>query len=222
MSDQPPSAPRRRPRRLPQQPSKESRFIGYVVLGFGTLAVIAMLMIAFGGNEDAPQTPEQQNLQKELAAAQTAPVDLAEKKETALQFKRQKKIDQGDMQGGWQAAIGDYLAVMQIQKGAFQIIMALPDPNMPRKYFSGTFTTLDDLIILKPQPQWGEPKKPANSPIVYDALTSSTFPMIVGFDGGKMVWQNVPPGVEERVYVPARSPLLSLGDMDYIIWKKTD
>lgn len=221
MSDQPPSQPRPR-RRPPAKPSsRESRFIGYLVLGFGTLAVIAMLMIAFGGGDETAQTQEQASLQKELSSIEAPARASEEPEEDKLYLKRQKKIDEGDIQGGWQSMIGEYLAVLQIQKGSFQIIMALPDPQMPRKYFSGTYNILDDLIVLNPQLKWGEPKKPAGAKFSYSRLTSSGFPMVVGFENGNMVWQNTPQ-TEKRMYVPSRSPLLSLGGMDYIIWKKAD
>jgi hypothetical protein len=220
MTDQSPNPPRPRPRPAPVSKSRESRFIGFLVLGFGALAVIAVLMMAFSGPDAVPLTQEQEVLSKELAAVESpsAPAQVAQQKPV---LKRQKKISESDMQGGWQAVIGDYLTVLQIQKGAFQIIMALPDPQMPRKYFSGTYTILDDMIVMKPVFKWGEPKKPAGSTITYSRLTSSSIPMIVGFDRGNMVWQNVSQD-ETRIYVPLRSALLAGSDQDYIVWKKTD
>jgi hypothetical protein len=221
MNDQPPQSGRPRHRPAPHPPSQESRFIGYVVLGFGALAVIAVLMLAFGGSNDVELTAEQTALGEELTRIEAPSEAEAQKPQQKLYLKRQKKIDADDMQGGWQAVIGDYLTVLQIQKGAFQIIMALPDPNRPRKYYSGTYRILDDLIVLKPEFKWGAPKRPPGSDITYTRLTASSFPMIVGFDKGNMVWQNAPRS-ETRVYVPPRSPLLSGTNMDYIIWKKMD
>jgi len=73
MSDQPsapaPRQPRPRPRQGAPRPSqsRESKFIGYLVLGFGIVAVAAVLLLAFTGS-DAPDTAVPQPTPQQSAA----------------------------------------------------------------------------------------------------------------------------------------------------------
>ncbi len=175
--------------------SRESRFVGYLVLGFGVLAIIAVLIIALGGKKEE------------------TPVVAGAKPEA------QSLIAQSDMEGDWQAAIGKFTAVLQIRKNVYQIILAQPDPNAPRYYSSGTFKVVEDVMVLTPRIDWPPPASPAGKKIGYSILTQAPFPMIAVFKDGGMLWQN-PPQSEKRVRAPLTSPIFKSERVDYVSWKK--
>lgn len=207
-------------------PSRESQFIGYLVLALGIVAVISVLLMALSGGVDTnspePDPKITQALQNEMASSPqnnvSSPMPAATPE---LALKRQNGVKANDLNGGWKASIGDYVAVMQIDKGLFQIILAPATPGLPRIYTSGTFKMLDDIAILEPRSDWKAPKAAPNTNIQYERLTRGTFPMVVGFQKGAMIWQNVPVS-EKRIYVPPRSPLLLDQGQDYIVWKSLD
>lgn len=202
--------------------SPESRFIGYLVLGLGVLAVISVLILAFSGgpdiSEDNPDPQVAQRLQTDMPKRSSG---QAAAPKPQLVMPRQKGVDMDDLEGSWMANIGPYVAVMQIGKGAYQIILARAEPEFPRIYSSGTISMIDDIAVMKPRSDWKAPATPAGSGISYERLTRGTYPMIAGFKDGAMIWQNVPQG-ETRTYVPPRSPLLLDRSRDYIVWKKQD
>lgn len=215
------------PRRLRQSHAgmPGSRLIGYLILGVGILAVMGVLILALGRNnivmdEREPDAKTAASLQQamEMSPYTSGAGETANKEEQALVLPRVKSIRDAQVQGGWQSMIGDYVAVLQIEKGAFQIILAPVRPDFPRLYSSGTYRILDDIIVLTPRLDW---KAPSGQGIVYERLTTGSYPMIAGFQDGAMVWQNVPAG-EERIYVPPRSPLLLESGKNYIVWKKVD
>jgi len=201
--------------------SRESQFVGYLVLGLGVLSVITVIILAFSNrgvdtDEKAPDARITASLESGLSKGMTSGAAKADNAQLAMA--RQSGIKAGDLQGGWKAAIGPYVGVLQMDKGVFQIIMARPEPEFSRLFSAGTYKLVDDLIVFTPQMDW----KPAGAGNVrYERLTAGQYPMIVGFKNGAMVWQNVPQS-EKRVYVPSRSPLLSDTDKNYIVWKKTE
>lgn len=230
--DVPAGAPR--VRRPPSKPvSRESRFIGYLVLGFGVLAVIAVLVLAFAGNDDtAPAAPGATTAANGPAAAPAKPVaaeDLAlgitnppasrSAPVTDLFFTRDPNFRVAGMEGDWQSAIGRYTAVLQIRKNVYQLILASPDPAAPRFYSSGTYISREDVIMLYPRNDWPPPAPPKGRAISYSKLTRAPFPVIARFDGGSMLWQNVP-REEKRVMAPYRSPLFMSEDVAVATWKK--
>lgn len=218
MSDQPSPRPRR-----PAQPpalSKESRFIGYLVLGFGLLAVITVIIIAVNG-KSGDQSPQDETAAQLVQGLVDTPVSKPPAPKKELVFPRSPDVDESDMQGAWQAAIGRYTSVLQFNKGVYQIIMASPDPNAVRLYSSGTYKGLEDILVLTPKLDWPQPVSPEGKKITYDMLTRAPFPVIVLFDKGKMIWQN-PPQSERRVLVPYKNPLLVDDKEHYIVWSKLD
>ncbi len=211
-----------RRRRAVQEMSPESRFVGYLVLGLGVLAFISVLILAFAGPDVSEEGPDPQvagRLQTDMAS-QSRREEALDKAQLVLP--RQKGVDMGDLQGSWMANIGPYVAVMQIGKGAYQIILARGEPEFPRLYSSGTISMIDDIAVMQPRADWKAPAAPAGSGIRYERLTRGSYPMIAGFKDDAMIWQNVPQGVETRTYVPPRSPLLLDPSRDYIVWKRQD
>lgn len=213
----------RKPMPRPMTP-QQSQLVGYVVLGAGVLAVIGVLMLAFSGNaptsvpEPSPQVAE--SLQEDISRQTLAPnKSAAPPAQPKLVLKRQK-VSAGSLTGGWKALIGDYIAVIQMDKGAYQVILAHADPVVPRLYSSGTYALMDDIITLSPRSDWKAPTPPAGSGIRYERLTRGDYSMIAGFKDGAMIWQNVPD--DEKRLSASRSPLLLEQDDDYIVWKKAD
>ncbi len=207
--------------------SKESRFIGYLVLGFGVLAIITVLILAFGGGEKTEkkntkkETPVQEvvKLAPELLPAAPAPVvKKVEPLKEELLFKRNPNFDAAKMNGEWQAAIGDYTAVLQVDKNVYQVILAGENEQVARIYSSGTFKVMEDIVMLTPQKNWPQPATESKE-IKYRKLTTAAFPVVAYFNDDEMIWQN-PPRSEKRVLTPRKSPLLLSQDQEAILWKR--
>src|SRR5690606_14837172 len=106
--------------------SKRSELLGYLILGFGILAAVSVLIMALSGvnkDENLPDPVIAEQLQNDLSQNK-AQVAVTTSEEQDLVLKRQKKININDLAGGWQARVGDYTGVMQMNKGLFQIILA--------------------------------------------------------------------------------------------------
>lgn len=203
------------------------------MLGFGVLAVVAVLILALGGRgaNDAPDADTVEALQAEMAASpqerepapeQAAPAPAAAPTrpyENTVQFPRQKKIEPEAIAGSWQTAIGRYTAVAQMNEGRFQIIIAAPEPQAPRIYSSGTYRVFDDIVEFTPQAHWPAPTPPPGLSLSYNQLTQASFSFVVTFRGGRMVWQNAPSS-ERRVYTTLRSPLFMTEDVNFVAWQK--
>ena len=235
---------RARPKPRVQQ-SKESKFVGYVVLGFGLLAVLAVAVIALGGGDNAekvdtatardpaynfgrptqnPAPPAPTNLNARAAqdlAANLPPVQAPPplRAKGELFFARQPKLDARAIEGTWQAVVGKYTAVLQIGAGRYQVVLANPYEYGYRLYSAGTYNKTEDILRLTPQNSWPVPNTPAGMPISYSKITTAPFPVIAAVDQGRMFWQN-PPRSEKRVLVPNTLPLLVGEPQDYIAWQK--
>lgn len=225
-----------KPRR--QKPiSKESRFVGYLVLGFGLLAVIAVLVLAFSGGGDdntpvadkasgsasasATQAPAPALLPRDLVNDLSALESKSAKSVTTsrdLLFERTPRFDASAMEGDWQTMIGKYTVVLQIRKDVYQIILANTDPAAPRYYSSGTFHVIEDIIMLSPRQDWPPPSS-GSGQVSYAKLTRAPFPVIARYEGGKMLWQN-PPESEKRVNGPYTSPIFMAENVRLATWQK--
>lgn len=226
MSDQPPSQPRPKQRPVNRPPpSAESKFIGYLVLGFGILAVVAVLMIAFMGR--GPDTDvTQPDIQKAEAirakedtliqAPQVIPPPLVYK----LPFKRQPDFDKSSLDGNWQTMIGMFTSVLQMNKGVYQIILAGDDPYMPRYYSSGTYSLIEDIILFEPQMNWPKPVTKSGGGN-YLPITVAPFNIMTAMYEGKMLWANIPPD-EERVTRIFEPPVFLSEDVEYVVWKRVE
>ena len=207
--------------------SKESKFIGYLVLGFGVLAIITVLILAFGGaDKKTTKTTKKETPVKEvvklapelLPSAPTAVPKKTEAPQQELLFKRNPDFEAEKMNGEWQASIGQYTAVLQVDKNVYQVILASENEQVARIYSSGTFKVMEDMVMLTPQKNWPQPAA-ASKEIKYRKLTTAAFPVVAYFDGDEMIWQN-PPRTEKRVLAPRKSPLLLSQDQEAILWKR--
>lgn len=219
--------------------SKESRFIGYLVLGFGVVAVLAVLILAFSGGGDPEERAADPKVAQELVADMAPPVTsntpkasvpvlqiqpLPEAKPVLpvappkeLYFKRDPDLSASDMEGTWQAAIGRYTAVLQMQRGAYQITYGQANPQAARLYSLGTYKVTEDMVELSPRFDWPAPA--SRSGAGYEILTRSPFPVIAAMQGGRMLWQN-PPQSEDRVVAPYKTPAIAGENVNYIVWQK--
>lgn len=229
----------------PLKPSKESQFVGYLVLGFGILAVIAVLIVAAKkfGNTPQPQQATQtqpsqpvptlppentKETQKRIAQDLLTTMNTAPEKPKAqpkiapkkdLYFSRQPGLKPESITGAWQALIGQSTAVLQMNGGTYQIVLADPKEYSRRLYSSGTYTILDDMILLNPRMDWSAPTPPVGTDVFYQSITTAPFPVMVGMKGGRMLWQN-PPSTETRVYVPRAMPLMQDRSQGFITWQR--
>jgi hypothetical protein len=236
------SAPRkpqgqRPPVRRPQRPplSKESRFVGYLVLGFGVLAVVTVLLLAFGQKgpdvasapqpeaenvatltQDIQPVPQQTATPQSVPAVSPPPV-IVDTPKPELYYARQPDVDMRAMEGAWQSMIGEYTGVLQIQNGTYQIILATQRPNAPRLYSLGTYSTIEDIVTLTPRLDWPAPASQLGAS--YEVLTRAPFSLLVGMYKGRLLWQNVPHS-EDRVLTVSRSPLFLDNSVNYIVWQK--
>jgi hypothetical protein len=241
--------PNVRARKKPRPPaSRESRFIGYLVLGFGIVAVVSVLLIAFQQKSPTGKPELKEEAQKEKQAPAPEPMvsnpmntphpgavqDLAgqfvpdpekiaaaevKQVEPDLYFKRQPDVDAKRFIGAWQSAIGKYTAVLKMDGRVYQVILADPNEYGRRLYSAGTYKVIEDIIILTPQTSWPKPLPPVGQEVAYDNITTAPFPAIAAIVDGRMLWQN-PPRSEKRVLVPYALVITMSEDQPYIVWKR--
>ncbi len=218
---QPQQNPRKR--RRPPPPPKESRLIGYIVLSVGAIALISMLVIAFADRTAPPpdNAVPAKTLVPELMDLSNGPPPPQPQTDEDLKLDRQPAIDLAEIEGAWQAMVGDYTGVLQLQKGSYQIILANPDPVRARLYSSGTYKTLEDILVLTPRLDWPAPTSAQGTAVTYEVFTRGAFPVLVSRSGGKMTWQN-PPQSEKRVVVPFKSPVMAVGHVDTVTWQRLE
>lgn len=202
--------------------SAESRFIGYVVLGFGILAVVAVLMLAFMGRTPETKVVQQPDPQKTEAIAGKSiplikpPKPIPPPPEYTSPFKRQPEFNKDDLDGNWQTMIGKYTSVLQMNKGVYQVILAGDNPKTPRYYSSGTYKVIEDIIVFEPQLDWPPPITKTGRDN-YQTITLAPFNMMTALKDGKLLWANIPPN-ENRASRIVQPPLFMSEDVDYVVW----
>jgi len=216
-----------------------------VVLGFGVLAVVTVLILAFSGKPSEPELVEAQlpipsappvrsgpvtapvaqertdtrSIMEQMGISRTPAQTQQPAPKSKLVFARQKNVPAEYFIGGWQAMIGSYTAVAQLDGKVYQIILAPADPNAARTYSTGTYTVSNDLITFTPQTHWPAPNPGAGRYVAYSKLTRGEFSLLAAFQDGKMYWQNAP-DTERQVYTTPKSPLFMTEDVNYVAWQK--
>lgn len=208
----PPKSPRKKPRPAPV--SAQSKWIGFVVLGFGVVAVAAVILMALNMNA----TPAEQ-AQQELADSVKSMPSEESVPEPATEYKRQKNVKPADITGMWQTNINGGKAVVQIENGVYRIVVSFDNRNLERRYSNGTYRMVDDVMILTPRTEWGPPTTDGAE---YRPLTVSEFPLLVARDGKKLVWQNPKRAdvADGDIYIPNVNPFLTLTQNGVAVWEK--
>lgn len=218
-------------------------------MGLGALALVAVIMIALSARSGSPdgspadtkvtaaktaeekaleaiparvrkyQAPE--NVAKDLSLSLQAKIKIPpkEKEKPELFFKREPGLDADRMTGSWQAAIGSYVAVLDMDGKVYQIVIADPNNYGERFYSAGTYEVLEDMVTLRPQNTWPFPDVPQGQEIKYSKITTSRFPVLAAFKGDSMLWQN-PPESETRVVAFRKLPILLSENLDYVTWQR--
>lgn len=255
-----PGGPRRNPANANGRPggarpkrasaSKESRFIGFLVMGLGIVALLAVVMIALSSRKGASdgtmapvkakteKTAEQKALEaiparvRKYEAPQNVAGDLSsslpdkikmppkQEEKPELFFKRNPALEAASITGSWKAAVGPYVAVLDMDGKIYQIVMADPNNYGARLYSAGTYDVLEDMVTLRPQNAWPFPDVPKGQEIKYSKITTSPFPVVVALKGDNMFWQN-PPESETRVVSLRKLPVLLSENLDYLTWQRT-
>jgi hypothetical protein len=204
--------------------------MGFVVLGFGVLAVTATLLLALNMRTPAPPengttpaaTPAEENMVDTLnSMTQETRARAEPEPKVNVSRERQENIKESAITGMWQTAIDGGKAVLQIENNVYRIIISFENPNLSRRYSNGTYRLIKDILVFYPNPAWGAPEVPEGAPnIDYDALTQSEFPILVSRQRNNLVFMHpddeiVPSGV----YRPSDSPLLSLIETGIAVWE---
>lgn len=207
--------PKKPPVRRGQPASREAQWIGFLILGFGVLAVIAVGILAY--NRFAKDNPEREavsELAKSIESArkqeQKEPQNPAPQKPA---YKRQHSLQIKDIEGTWQTSLPDGQAVFQLEGRVYSMIVAFNDPRLNRFYSSGTYDIREDIVILEPRLDWQLPE----DGFEYSTLAMSHFPVLISVQRGQMIWQIPPTG--EGIYVPPVHPFLRLTQDKTAVWK---
>ncbi len=221
----PPAPPRQRPKNRAQPQSREAKFIGYIVLGFGLVAVVAVLLLAYAGRSPdtdvvVPDAKRAEAIGGKSTALIQAPKVIPQKTAYKLPFKRQPDFDKSSMDGNWQTMIGMFTSVLQMNQGVYQVILAGDDPYMPRYYSSGTYTVEEDIIKFEPQRSWPKPMTKSGGGN-YQIITTAPFNMMTSMYDGKMLWANIPPD-EIRAIRIAEPPIFLSENIEYVVWTRIE
>lgn len=202
------------------------KHVGYVVLAFGLGAFLFVFSLGIGkwyGVGPFSSLKKRVGTRAELAAFQdlAAPSALSQSREQeAFVPPRDRDLDPARIEGQWQAEIGEYLGLLSVKGGGYQILLAPIDPSSARIYSSGTYTFKEGLLVLSPRLDWPAPHPPsAQQEIPYRNLTLSSFPFLVIMDGSAMLWSNPLPD-EPAIYVPQKNPLFLTTNLQTLSWTK--
>lgn len=175
--------------------SAQMQWVGYVVLGFGLLACIAVVMLFFSatGQPEAPNQPPDLIADSPVEPAPPASQSPRPAPEPVVieRPERQEDIKIKEIQGVWQARLKDANAVVQIKDGVYRLIISFDYPGLPRRYSNGTYEMKGDQLILTPKSEWG-PQKSADGFVEYLPLTSVGFSTLVARSKETLVWMTTP------------------------------
>jgi hypothetical protein len=203
--------------------SPESRWIGFLVLGFGLMAVIAVGLLfmaqkappaqespapAVDSVSPAPQaTAGKQNLTDSLQAIGTA---RKEEDETPALG----KADARSIEGVWEARLNDGKAVIELKGGSYRLITDSNDEVSRQRYFSsGGYKVIEGgVLVLTPSADAAAPE----DDYTYNPIYLGEIPVVIGLREGRMVW--LAPGPEVRIFVPTIHPFLRLAPDGVAVW----
>lgn len=122
-----------------RKPSKQDQRIGYVVLGFGVLAVLCVGWLAV--SRYGPQAPVS-GIVEEQAVTKEGPA---------------RKLTESKVDGDWETSFLDYKCLFQLRDGTYQILAIRTVPGVPRYYSRGTYMLDGPFMTLTPDKAMGTP-----------------------------------------------------------------
>ena len=196
--------------------SSESRWIGFLVLGFGILAVVAVGLLALQNSKGVEDTINQQ-------AAQSAEEqnDLAEALDgirDGVRTQQENAIEDADLdtiKGVWETQLVSGKAVIELKKSKYRMIVAGDGESSRRYYSNGTYEIMEDgVLVLTPNLT----SRPPQDSYRYSHVHRGPIPVKIGQQEGYMIW--TPPGIQSKVFVPSIHPFLRLASEQIAVWKK--
>ena len=204
-----------------KQPKKlmtKSNIIGLGVLGLGLLAIIWVGSMAYNSFFGVPSTEEASKRQGNSSRKISGVPNRAagERAQAPIKtYKRQDSIALRDMAGTWQAKLSKGIALLEIRKSSYRLIVITDKTSLNRSYSNGTIEIDGDIVVLRPNLKLGPPK--SKQPYRYRILTRGSIPVAAGKHQGKLVFQSPPDDAD--IYIPSYNPILSRGLGNIVVWE---
>ena len=220
------AAPKKKARK--PAPQKQDRLIGYIVLGCGAAAILAVGALAvqrYAPRQmtDAAQAviaPQPLEVQNPVTTAPPAVRTYQKPIERQNVFKegRAKRISAEQIEGVWESKILDYYSLFHIKDGTYQIIVMRSVTGKPRYYARGHYATQGAYLTLTTDKAMGTPQEddPAHR---YLPLTTRPFTVELRIEDDRQLWFAGPPDPQ----FPNRSnvyPLIQYSGEDGIRWTR--
>ncbi len=189
-------------RRQKREPSRQDRWIGYAVLGFGLLAVLGVGWLAFSRYGATPQTAPP--VAEEQAVVKAGPA---------------RKLSAAKIEGVWETAFLDYNCTLDLRDdGTFRILATRPVQALPRYYSRGRYTLDGAFITLTPDKAMGTPE--AEDPDhKYRPLTLRAYAVELRLKDGQQIWFPGPIDQDFPNRNPAH-PLIQFSGNDSLVWAR--
>lgn len=220
-------------------PSRESQWIGLLVLGFGALCLGAVGFFIYHSMNAAPediaggqavqqtaQVQVQQQKQQQASAAKDA--DRRSELSKSLDGIKSRsakepnsaaadmEVSESQISGAWETILKQNMTgIMDLSNGRYRLILANDNPAVYRFFSNGTYEVDGkNILILRPDPNSSAPQDGFRYRPVYRE------PMSVKMErrGEYMIWTR-PPSTYYNVINPSSHPLLRLADDNLMIWQ---
>lgn len=202
------SEKRAAPKKTPKKPSslKQDRLIGYVVLGCGVLAVLAVGALALQRYRPVAE-PVVAVQEDETPAVVAAPLSHQKpiERQGVVKEGRAKRVSAGKIEGVWEAKFLDYYSLFHIKDGTYQIIVMRSVEGKPRYFARGHYTVDGAYLTLTPDKTLGNPQD-EDTANRYLPLTNRPFTVELRVDDQQQSWFSGP--VDPQF--PSRNPTYPL------------
>ncbi|MEM6782075.1 MAG: hypothetical protein AAF569_09460 [Pseudomonadota bacterium] len=209
----------------PQQSSLQSKWIGFLVLGFGALCLGAVGFIIYQSSVSTQSQPVMQTERTQNAQSDTdqrrADLNrsLSEMGSTRSQTQNAQSANQdfdfSQIIGAWEATLSDHLVgILQITNDGYRLILSKDNPRANRFFSTGTYQLVENnVLILNPDLSATAPQDGFR----YRRLHNSPFSVKLEQRAEFMIWSK-PSSSNSFVSNPGAHPILRLTDDGLIIW----